>query len=300
VLKLRPKLLCTYLLFLITYSAFTLLPAPQPAVLLQYHLSSLGLRAISLTIVIILAVIWYIGFYSFDVLHKYALRIKKEKDGKQVNKVALGIFFLIMWLPVSSTLSAISKYATTRHPDVLAAATIVNNYVNLLFPLVGFVLIGLGTRGLLDLTKQRPSYRATNILAALLIYIGIIYYRLVATTTHRTDIYHMSMWWIALTLVAPYIYMWFTGFIAAYELYIYQHKVAGVVYRRSWHYLSLGLGWLIITTISFQYLTTLSARLGHLSIYWLLTIVYSLLAVLSVGFVLIAIGTRKLQKIEEV
>lgn len=53
-------------------------------------------------------------------------------------------------------------------------------------------------------------------------------------------------------------------------------------------------------SISVQSLTTLTPHLVHLSIYWTLAIIYSLLLVLSVGFVLIAIGARQLQRIEEV
>ena len=299
-LRLKPKLLYTYVLFLVVYGAFVLLPAPRSATLLQYHLSSMGLRGIYITIIIILAVIWYMGFYSYDMLNRYAINIKKDKDGKQVDVIAKGIFFLIMWLPVSSTISTILNYFVVKHPSALSATTIIDNYINLILPLVAFVMIGLGARGLSKLTKQRPSYRATNILVVSIVYIGVVYYRLVATTTNRTLIYHMSIWVIALTLIAPYIYMWFTGLLAAYELHGFQQKVQGVVYRKSWHYLSLGLGWLIITSIGFQYLTTLAAHLDHLSIYWILAIIYSLLAVLSVGFVFIAIGARKLQKIEEV
>jgi hypothetical protein len=94
--------------------------------------------------------------------------------------------------------------------------------------------------------------------------------------------------------------MWAVGIFAAYNINLYRQKVAGIIYRRSWGYLAMGLGWLIVTSIIFQYLTTLTARLTHLSIYWLLAIVYILLLVLSAGFVLVAIGARKLKKIEEV
>jgi hypothetical protein len=267
--------------------------------LLRYRVSSTGIRLVYITIILIVAAIWYAGFYSYAKLHQYVESIKGDKDGKQIDKLSKGIFLLIMWLPLSSVISAILQYVVTKHPGALAAVTIIDNYINLLLPLGGFILIGMGARGLSELTRRRTTYRAANLLAVVLVYIGIIYYRLVASTPDRTAIYHMTIWFIALTLIAPYIYMWFTGLLATYEIYSYQKKVVGVVYRKSLRFLVLGLGWLIVTSISFQYLTSLSARLSRLSIYWLLVIIYSLLLVLSVGFVLIAIGTRKLQKIEE-
>ena len=298
-MKLRSKLFYSYLAFLIIYSGFILLPAPARATLAQYRVSVLGLRIIDLTIILILAGIWFAGFYGYAKLLAYSRLVQDDKDGKQVARLTKGIFLLVMWLPVSSVTSAVLNYIVMKHPGLLPAVTVINNYISLLFPLFGFVFISVGARGLSALVRQRPSYRATNALPILLIYIGLIYYRLVATTPNRNAVYHMSIWLILITLVAPYIYMWFMGVQAVYEIYRYQRKVAGIVYRKSWDLLALGLGWLIVVSIGFQYLTTLSARLSRLNIYWLLAIVYSLLLVLSIGFVLIAIGTRKLQRIEE-
>jgi hypothetical protein len=207
---------------------------------------------------------------------------------------------MVIWLPINSVTSAVLNYISSHHLGFVPAAAIIENYVNLALPFAGIILISLGARGLSEMVKQRPTYRATSILAAFLIYIGLVYYRLVATTAHRASIYHMSIWLVLLTIVAPYIYMWFMGMLATYEIFNYRQKVAGIVYRKSWGLLAFGIGWLVVLSIGVQYLTTLSARLMHLSIYWILVIVYSLLLVYSVGFVLIALGARKLQKIEEV
>jgi hypothetical protein len=299
-LQLRSKLFYSYLLFLIVYSGFTLLPAPLPSTLAQYHVSVLGLRIIDVTLILLLAAIWYAGFYSYAKLHAYAKLIHNDKDGKPVARIVQGIFLLVMWLPVSSTISTVLNYFAMRHLGMLPAVTVINHYVSLALPLAGFILISLGSRGLSTLVRPHFSYRASNLLAIFLIYVGLIYYRLTVTTPGRALIYHLSVWLILLTLVAPYIYMWFVGLQATYEIYRYRKKVAGVVYKNSWKLLALGLGWLIVMSIALQYLTTLTARLNRLSIYWLLVIVYSLLLLLAVGFVLIAFGARKLQKIEEV
>ena len=299
-MQLRSKLFYSYLIFLIIYIGFVLLPAPQPATLMQYHVSVLGFRIIDITIIMLLACIWFVGFYGYAKLQAYSRLIHTEKDGKQVARLAQGIFLLVLWLPVSSDTSTVLNYFAVRHLGLLSAATIIENYINLLFPLAGFIFISMGARGLSELVRQRPSYKATNLLVVLLVYIGVVYYHLSASTYHRDDVYHMSIWLISMTLVAPYIFMWFIGLLAMYEIYSYRLKVKGSVYRKGWATLALGLGWLIVTSIGFQYLTTLAAHLKKLDIYWLLFIVYSLLLVLTVGFVLIALGARKLKKIEEV
>ncbi len=299
-MKIRSKLFYSYLLFLIVYSGFILLPAPSPIILLQYHVSTLALRIIYITIIILLAAIWFAGFYGYAKLRNYTLLIKDDADGEQVAKLLKGIFLLVMWLPVTSVISAVFNYIASKHTGLLPAATIIENYISLLFPLVGFILISLGARGLSQIVRWRPTFNEANVLAVLLIYIGLIYFHLVASTPNRDTVYHMSVWLILTTLVAPYLFMWYLGFMATFGIYHYHQKVKGAVYKKSWSLLALGLGWLILMSIVFQYLTSLSARLSHLSIYWIVAILYSLLLVLSVGFVLIAIGTRKLQRIEEV
>ena len=247
-----------------------------------------------------MAIIWFAGFYGYAKLRTYSSLIHGNKDGLEVEKLTKGILLLVLWLPVSSVISAILNYFALKHPSWLATVTIINHYISLLLPLVGFVFISMGARGLSRLVKQRPSQKATNVMTLLTIYTGLLYFRFVATTNDRLMVYHMSIWLILTTLVAPYIYMWAIGLMAAYEIYLYRQKVSGVVYRKSWGFLAFGLGWLIVMSIIVQYLTTLTARLNDISIYGLLAIIYSLLIVLSAGFVLIALGARRLQKIEEV
>jgi hypothetical protein len=282
------------------YSALVLIPKPSPAILKQYHITAGRLRILDITIIILLAAIWYAGFYGYAKFRNYADIIRNTKDGEHVDKLSKGLLLLVLWLPVSSIVSSALNYLGLRHPSSLHNVTIVNHYVGIVFPLAAYIFIALGARGLSQLARQRPSFLTTNILSLVLVYIYVIYIRLVASTQHRGLVYQLPIWLILLTIVAPYIYMWSIGALAAYELFLYSRKSPGLVYRKSWRLLALGFGWLIVTSIAFQYLTTLTARMQHLSLYSLLGIVYALLAVLSAGFVLIALGTRKLQKIEEV
>jgi hypothetical protein len=253
-----------------------------------------------MTIIVLLAAIWFAGFYGYAKLRDYSRLIRGTKDGSQVEKITTGLLLVVLWLPVSAVISAILNYCVTKNAALLPAVTIIENYISLIFPLVGFVFISVGARGLSELVRQRPSQGVINAMVLLLVYVGLVYYRFVATTPNRDAVYHLHIWFILATIAAPYIFMWFTGLLASYEIYHYRQKAAGVVYRKSWSMLAIGLVWLIMTSFVLQYLTSLSARLAGLSIYWLLVIVYSLLLVLGVGFVLIALGARKLQKIEEV
>lgn len=299
-MKLRSKLFYLYTAFLLVYAGFVLLPAPPKVTLLRYHLTATRLRLIDLTIIIFFAGIWFLGFYAYNKLRVYAALIREEKDGRQILKISWGVLLLALWLPVSSTLSAILQFIADRHPGFLGASIIINHYVGLALPLAGFILVGMGARGLTDLIRQRSGHAAIQVLQLLLIYTGLVYVHFVATTHQRDAVYYMSIWFILLTLVAPYVYMWFVGLIASYEIYRYQRQVAGIVYKKSWNLLALGLGWLIVTSIVFQFLTTATVQLKGLALGWLLGVVYLLLILLAVGFALTALGARKLRRIEEV
>jgi hypothetical protein len=277
-----------------------LLPAPSPATLLQYHVSVLGLRIIDVSLIILLGVIWYLGFYGYARLKTYAQLIHGNKDGKQVMKLTRGVLLVVLWLPISTTVSSVLSFIAMKHPGFLPASIIISNYVSLSIPFLGFIIINAAVRKLNIMAGQYPPARATNLIVLLLIYVGLIYYHFVASTQNRSLVYHMPIWVILTTLAAPYMYMWFMGMQAVYDLSQYRRKAPGIVYRRSWARLGLGLGWLLVLSISFQYLSTLGAHLAHLSIYWLLAVIYSILLVLAVGFLFIADGARKLQKIEEV
>ncbi len=197
------------------------------------------------------------------------------------------------------------RYAARLDDSLLAATTIATNYANLIFPLVAFILISAGTRSLIEIRKQRFPRYASHALIAIFAVISVGYSYFVLHYAFSDDanidsVYKMPLWLVLMTLVVPYIYMWFIGFIAAYEMYLYNTAVKGVLYRKSWSVLSVGLSVVIIAQIVVQYLTTITPQLNRLSITAILLVVYALLLLMSVGYILIAFGAKKLQKIEEV
>jgi len=299
-MPLKSKLFISYIVFLIIYACFTLIPKPLKATLTNFRLSATGYRWIEVSLIIILAVIWYAGFYGYYMVRKYASLVKDFKDGQHVLRIRQGLGWLVLWLPLSETVSAILKYFDNRHLNLLPAFTNINLYLNLLLPLVAFILISRGALGFSTMAKLRPKSSVVNLLLIGLIYLGLIYYHLVVSTPSRPQVYHLSLWLLLITVIAPYIYMWSVGFYASYQLYLYRRKAPGVIYRQSWRALSIGLTWLLVTTIIFQFLTTLTAHLLKFSIYGILGIVYGLLLILAIGFLLVAYGTRKLASLESV
>jgi hypothetical protein len=245
--------------------------------------------------------IWGAAFYGYVKLSDYARMIKGNADGKAFQKLSRGLFWLALWLPVTSIVSILFTNISHVHSEFTTPAAIINDYLALVIPFIGFLYIGMGASEFSKITKRRPSQLAKYATALILISVGVVYTHLVTTTENTLNAeYHVDTIAMLITLVIPYIFMWYVGMFATYEIYAYQLRVKGVLYGRSLKLLAIGMALLIITSIFIQYLSTLSNRLTSLSLNGVIALVYLLLLILGVSYVLIAIGAKRLQKIEEV
>ena len=288
-----------YVAFVATYLVLTIVTRPNKAILQQYHISESVARLLSISVALPLIGIWFAAFYGFAKLNGYARLIKKHEDGQHVATIARGLTWLAISLPVGACVSAALNLVAQHHSSFLSASGVISGYVNLLIPLVGFSILGAGARGLVDYIKQRPAHALSLLLALFLAVIGVVYCYFIFSDSHIRAIYHMPVWVLMFTIVVPYLFMWFMGLLAATELFTYATKAPGVVYRNGWKLLAAGLGAVIASSIAIQYLVTLTNRLSRLKIGALLAIIYLLLLVLASGYIAIALGAKKLQKIEE-
>lgn len=277
-----------------------LIPAPDPIALKHYHLSPTGLRVLEFTLVVPIVAIWFTVFYAYDRLHRYSKLIRNNKDGKAVMRLSDGLLAFALGIPLSSILSTALKVIGRHYPSLTGITTITSNYIGVLYPLIAFIFISMGARALSEISKSRPSLKIFNILVLAIIAIGVIFCDLIARAHHNLyHTYHLSYSLVMLTLGIPYMYMWFLGLFAATEIYLYSRRVAGIVYRQSWNLLAIGLGSFIVVSIVLEYLSTLSTWLNGLSLPGILLLLYVLLLLLASAFIVVALGTKELMKIEE-
>ena len=83
------------------------------------------------------------------------------------------------------------------------------------------------------------------------------------------------------------------------ELREYSHKIRGIIYRKGWKLLIMGIGAIVLLSILLQYLGTLSSWLTSLSLNWILLLLYVLLLLLIGAYILVALGAQRLTKIEQ-
>lgn len=289
-----------FITLVVAYIILTLFIPPNQAVLHQYDISSLKARILSITVVIPLVGIWFAAFYGFTKLVQYAEMIKKNKDGKHVMTIAHGLGVLALGLPANAVVSSTLNILARTNADMIAPAAIVTHYLSVAVPLIAFIIISGGTRGLVDHIKFRPSRPVVYSIFLLFTIVGVAYCYFIFTGKDVRDVYHLSLGVLTVTLIVPYLFTWFIGMFSAAESYLYSLHSPGIIYKKSWQLLSAGLGSVIFTYVLLQYITTLTNRLSRLKIGVLMLVIYGLLLLLSSGFILIALGAKKLQKIEEV
>ena len=299
-MKVKSRIFYWYAALVIAYLLLSLLPAPDHASLAKYHLTPTSARLLDLTIVIPVLFIWFVAFYGYQRLYRYAALIRSDKDGKQLFRISRGLLILAIGLPLSSILSAIMAVIAAHNPGFKPASVVISNYYGMVYPLLAFIMISIGARGLGNLAKTRPRLIVLNVVALVVIMLGVGFCSLVAlahTGLRRT--YHMSPELVMLTLGIPYMYTWFLGLFAVAELHAYSSKVAGTLYLKGWSRLLAGFTSIIFIYILLEYLSTLSTWLNSLSLGWLLVLLYVLLILLAAAFIVVALGAQKLTKIEE-
>jgi len=277
------------------------LPVPAKATLTKYSLDATSARLLYLSLLLPTFIMWFALFYGYAKLHGYGQLIKDNRDGKQVSKLAYGLLALALGLPLSTVISTALELLARQHPSFTAASIVIPNYFDILYVLVAFAYINMGARGLNALSRNRPGSAVGHIVVALNIVLGVIFCNLIARSHHSiAATYHLSYTLVMLTFAIPYMYVWFLGLYAIAEMYAYSKHLSGVVYRKGWNRLAAGLGSIIILDIALQYLNTLSTWLNDLNLASLLLLLYVLLFLLAGGFIVVALGTKDLMKIEEV
>lgn len=294
----------TFLLFVILavlYAFINLLVAPPHATLEKYDMSSNTLRILNTTVVLPVIGVWFLALYGYQKLYDYSHQLEGSKEGAHLKELTVGVLVLAFWLPISSTASAVLNLAARNHSEMLAPATIIPNYLSMLFPLAALFFINSAARKLSDLSDLRLAPRNINLMALALIVAGVAYGFLVANAQNDLDaIYHLPMPLVLSTLVVPYIFSWFLGLLAVFYLQAYSKSVPGIIFRKSWNKFTFGLVWIIVCLIGLQYTTAVSAKLGDVPLGMILLLIYGLLLLIGLGFAFLAIGAKKLKMIEEV
>lgn len=273
---------------------------PDPQTLQQLHISSATYRIAILVLLIPYGVIWYAAFYAFAKLKEYTQAIKGFEDGEAFRSIMIGMGVLAYGLIIPTAISLITQNIASHHHDFKPASVIIGNYIGLLVGIVAFIYINNGTHLLTRLGKNRPSLAGIRVFTLLFITVASVFtYLVINYHTRHADVYYLKTPWLIATFIIPELFGWFVGLLSAYEFGLYAKFVKGSVYRVILRQFSRGIIVAIAGSVAIQFVdNTFAARVSH-SLGSLLLAMYALLAIIAVGLILMALGAKKLQKIEE-
>lgn len=290
-----------YTILITTGAVLALALPPNPASLHMLHISENEYRLAIFTLILPYALIWFSAFYAYEKLEHYAQKLAGTREGEAFKKIANGVRFLAWGLALPTIIALILSAIEGQAPGFHAAHIIIDNYIAVLVPLVGFTIIGNGTRVLTEIVRARPGSTGTRLLVGAFTVVGVFFvYFVIHNQNSDTNAYYLPLTFLLLTIVVPYLYAWLGGLLSAYELRLYSLKTRGVLYQKALIWLAAGITIVIIGSIMVQYLDGVFAGRKDLSLGPLLALIYCLLIIQALGYALIAFGANRLIKIEEV
>lgn len=301
----RRALFC-YACLAVTYiTLIFVLPASQ-ATTDKYSLSGIEYKVILSAIAIPSLIAWFAAFLSYAKLFDYASSIRKTPEGRSYAELATGVTWLAWSLPVSAIAAQLLGAIANHNLGFRPASIIISNYITLTLLLVAFVIISNASRRLATHSKLEFTSSSTRIIMTAFIVAGVTYCYFIlrnfdiSSFSSTQNAYYLPLWLMVITLIVPYMYAWFIGFLSVYEISLVGRKISGLIYRQALKYLAIGLVIVIVSSIAIHYLNAIQPRVGYLLIDSKLLFGTLLRLIRGIGFVMIVYGALKLKKIEEV
>jgi hypothetical protein len=268
-----------------------------------YNLDLTQAHVIAFVTAVPLFGIWFVAFYAYGLLERYSTTIHKTHEGLAFQKLTKGVTVLAWGLVIQAFASLLLNGIADQIQSFHGAAVIIQNYIALAFPLIAFPAIATGTRHLLADKHNYASLPASRVLLILFALIGAVYSYLVLHLRVGNDgsAFYLPTFFLLSTLIVPYLFAWFSGLVAAYDIHVYARITQGVLYKRSLGLLSAGLIVLIVASILLQYLNSLfQTAAGGVSLSAVVFVDYGLLLGVAAGYGLMIRGVNGLLRIEEI
>jgi hypothetical protein len=304
--RLTSSALQHYILLALFYIFLIFLLPASTITMRDYHLSVFEYHIVTFAIALPALVVWLAAFIGYAKLREYAQAIRKTPEGIYFDQLAEGCTWLAWSLPISTIIPTILNAVANKYPGFHASAIIISNYLSLVLPLIGFSVIASASRGLIGNIKVKLSLANARVIILGFLILGVLYCFL---TFSRFDLnslgstsnpYFLPAWLMVITVTVPYLYAWFMGILGVYEMTLFSKHVRGVLYRQALGFVVGGLLAVILSSVALQYINSVEPRVGHLVFSYKLVLVSLFRIVGGGGFILIALGANRLQKIEEV
>lgn len=300
-----------YLLFgilALIYIGLILFLPPDASSLTRYSISPERSKQLALTIAVPYVLIWFIAFYGYWNIRHYADTIRKSADGRALKTISDGLLILAIGLPVAAILGNLLTFVGRTYPNYLALSTVTGVYIDMMIGVLGMTKIHNGAQELVEIADEGAKTKPAYIVMIFIAIIGTVYTYLTMTNPARQfpnpntgrAAYYLPDWLLILTVILPYLYIWYSGLKAAYYIAYYRRNVNGLLYRSALANVARGIVAIIISRIFLRFLTSMNTLVSTWSLKYLLVVIYILILIIGIGYGLVARGAKKLKKIEEV
>jgi hypothetical protein len=268
-----------------------------------YHLSQVQLALLQLTVVLPILLIWLIATYGAVRFMLYCQKIRKSPDGKALMYITDGLLVLTLSYVLQGVLGALRRLFAGQ--DAVGFVVFIHSHVPMILAVLSIWYIYKGSLALSDLVHAKITGRQTQFIVAPFVFLALIfawyfYANLEHSVVNGVPNFALPGKLPFFTMAVPYLCAWVLGLLSILYILNYIIKVKGALYKQSLRYLAAGIMAVLTFTIFVQFLTLFTAAFVRLALTQLLILVYFILIFYSLGFVLIAMGARKLARIEDV
>ncbi|MDB5169691.1 MAG: hypothetical protein JWN82_87 [Candidatus Saccharibacteria bacterium] len=291
---------------MLLYVALTFILPVSNTATATYHLSDMQYRYLLLIVKLPLIAAWSITFYSYRRLRAYAAQIKDTAEGEDFGQISRGVAWLAWGFAVPAVISSFLGVIANSHPSFQTLSSLFSSYFYLVVTLAAFSYIAAGIHKLSERSNIHLESKHIRYLILMLVAIGVLFCSLIAGRLHGHRLgdaynsFYVPNILVWTTIVIPYLYAWFMGLFGALELILVARRTTGVIYRQALRYLAVGLVIIIISMSGLQYFRAIIPRNGHVTINGALLMVYGIYAATAIGSVLLAIGVKRLKRIEDI
>lgn len=290
-----------YAILSLIFFILTLVLPANPQAMSRYNLSASQYHVLLFIAELPLILIWFTAFYGYAKLQEYTAAIKDTPEASSYERLATGCKWLAWGLPIPALVSLLFNTFAARHAGLQPTATVFTNYFGLIFPIIAFSIMSDATQSMATQIKLSITATSGKLLQLGFIMIGVLYCFFTLRQLNAThNPYYLPVWLVIATIIVPYLYAWFIGFLAAYNMTQVAKKTPGILYKRALGFMANGIVIVIVSLIATQYLRSALPRTAHLSLSAAFMAVYIIYAVTAIGFVLLALGASRLKKIEEI
>lgn len=300
-LELRWRFILLVVLLWGVYCIFTLLTPQDPSVE-KYQLSTITINLLIISVSLPYLICWLFAVSGWLYLREFAHEQPPGAERDGFTKIAYGLLALVASLVVPTLVRA--TYTYISHDSTSAGWNIFNNYMGIFFPLLGFLLMFMGSSQIASQITPKITRlaKATTVFFPVALFSVFYLFMIFANPTRQASLdpsvqptYFLSDSMIIGTIILPVVATWFLGLLLVLNLEHYSHY-SKRINRPGLVSFYNGIIIIVAVTILTQVLASLgNSRFANLNLGVLLAIIYVFLGILALGFGLIARGAKKLQ-----